>query len=299
MLTDTFCPDILYPTSEESKVLTKFGNFALLHLSGIKTMTTQTNNTNDLNTTILAIAAQATKLTGERQEGLALTKFHTALEEGKIVFDGTTDNFTVNGTAQNTNVAIAAFYAQAFDNKTGLDIPTLIKFSQAGVVSAKQLACLESETKPAVKKPLPGHVQTSAEYLQGAFLLASNPEVIGQIYNLLKDLKDSSTKADILLVKDAALALILTPEKAAGLQNLIEKEEAFAKRFEALSVYFTDIISSCTATSGKVAADNIKPAVELLTSNGYELFGTPILDMTTTPYTFKVSFREISTENDI
>lgn len=259
-------------------------------------MTTQTN-TNDLNTTILNIAAQATKLDGTRQEGLALTKFHDAIESGKVTFETTADGFTVNGTAQNTQVAIAAFYAQAFDNKTGLSIEDLIKFSAAGVVSAKQLSCLLTEVKPIAKKPLPGHVQTSAEYLQGAFLLASNPEVIGQIYNLLKDLKESDTKASILAIKDAALALILTPEKELGLQNLIEKEEAFAKRFEALSQYFTDIRSTGSVTTGNVLTDNIKAAVELLTANGLELFGTPILDVAT--MSFKVSFREISTENNI
>lgn len=258
-------------------------------------MTTQIENT--LNNTILAIAAQATKLDGTRQEGLALTKFHDAIADGKVTFEATENGFTVNGAVQNTNVAIAAFYAQAYDNKTGLSIDDLIKFSTAGVVSAKQLSCLESEARPATKKPLPGHVQTSAEYLQGAFLLAANPEVIGQIYNLLHDLKDSNTKAEILAIKDAALALILTPEKEAGLQNLIKKEEEFAKRFEALSLYFTDIRSTGSVTTGNVSVDNIKPAVELLTANGLELYGTPTLDVAT--MSFKVSFREISTENNI
>jgi hypothetical protein len=259
-------------------------------------MTTQ-NIENTLNDTILSIAAQATKLDGTRQEGLALTKFHDAIESGKVTFESTDTGFTVNGTEQNTNVALAAFYAQAFDNKTGLTIDDLIKFSAAGVVSAKQLACLLTETKEPSKKPLPGHVQTSAEYLQGAFVLAASAEVIGQIYNLLHDLKDINTKAEILAIKDAALALILTPEKELGLKNLIEKEEAFAKRFEALSLYFTDIRSTGSVTTGNVTTDNIKAAVELLTVNGLELFGTPTLDAAT--FTFKVSFREISTENNI
>jgi hypothetical protein len=259
-------------------------------------MTTQTIE-NTLNNTILSIAAQATKLDGTRQEGLALTKFHDAIADGKVTFESTANGFTVNGTEQNTNVVIAAFYAQAFDKKTGLSVDDLIKFSSAGVVSAKQLACLESETKPTVKKPLHGHVQTSAEYLQGAFVLAASAEVIGQIYNILHDLNASNTKAEILAIKDAALALILTPEKEAGLQNLIEKEEAFAKRFEALSLYFTDIRSTGSVTTGNVTTDNIKSAVELLTANGLELYGTPTLDAAT--FTFKVSFREISTENNI
>ncbi len=251
-------------------------------------MTTQ----NTLNNTILSIAAQATKLTGERQEGLALTKFYLALEDGKIVFDGTTDNFTVNGIAQNTAVAIASFYSQAFDNKTGLDVPSLIKFSQAGVCSTKQFTCLESEAKPTVKKPLHNHVLTGSEFFDNSLKEGTTFENISLIYNQLESLSDKNTKADILAKVKYLLDAIIPPARQASITILLAKEAEFAKRFEALSTVFTDIKSTGSVTTGNVTIDNIKAAVELLTVNGLELYGTPTLDA---DFIFKVSFREIDT----
>lgn len=272
------------------------GNFALNHYRELN-MTTQTQtNTNTLNNTILSIVGQATKLDGTRQEGLALTKFHDAIENGSVIFDITGNGFSVNGTEQNLNVAIASFYVQAFDNKT-VTLEDLITFSAAGVISAKQLSCLESESKPTTKKPLPGHNITSSEYLKNAFTLAATPGVIEQIYNLLHGLKATDNKADILATTATALALILTPEQEAGLANMIAEEEAFAKRFEALSVYFTDIKSSGTLSTGTVKVSDIQEAVALLTANGLELVGVPPLNIET--LTFKVTFKPVDVANNI
>jgi hypothetical protein len=121
------------------------------------------------------------------------------------------------------------------------------------------------------KKPLPGHVLTSSEYLQNCFAIAANVENIISIYNDANAVLQSvnPTKADLTAVLTAIVNTIVTDTQKATMQVLADKEIAFEKVKTELSEFAELVFLSETKIKAIVKPANLDTVINKFTSLNY------------------------------
>lgn len=153
-----------------------------------------------------------------------------------------------NGAIQGKPVSLAVL--TAFCESIAVKSPEMLAAIHAGYISPRHK--MQYETTKAASKPLAGHYQTAAEYLESCFAMLpelSEPDYITAI-TWLVDIKDSMTKAEILAIIREIILLVqvkeytvndLTSEQSAKYFDLVHKEQALAMATSVLSMYLDNI----------------------------------------------------------